>query len=60
MKIKSPGKTTRGTRRKLVLNRETLRELDPSLLRAAAGATVGGCDTGRTICWTYCASNCIC
>lgn len=60
MKIKPRGQMQPKLSRKLVLHRETLRELDSSLLQAAAGATVGGCDTGRTICWTYCASNCLC
>ena len=60
MKVKSPGEKKLRPGKKLVLHRDTLRALDSSTLRAIAGATVGGCDTGRTICWTYCASNCLC
>ncbi|MEA2560594.1 MAG: hypothetical protein QOH06_2098 [Acidobacteriota bacterium] len=60
MKLKSRGEKRPKSSKKLVLHRDTLRALDPSMLHAVAGATVGGCDTGRTICWTNCASNCLC
>ncbi|MFP5286029.1 MAG: hypothetical protein ACLGI9_09855 [Thermoanaerobaculia bacterium] len=59
MKIKSHGEKKV---KKLVLHRDTLRALDPSTLGVIAGGETGGgaCETGRTVCWTYCASNCIC
>jgi hypothetical protein len=43
--------------KKLVLHRETVRSLDPSLLGRATGAGYTN-PTGRTVCHTDCVTNC--